>query len=62
MLLHGQSKLKDAETVYMRYLYDKHKKELPKLSNLRKQQMQVDDSEEEEEPESDNSQREVKFY
>lgn len=46
----------------MRYLYDKHKKELPKLSNLRKQQMQVDDSEEEEEPESDNSQREVKFY
>ena len=46
----------------MRYLYDKHKKELPKLSSLRKQQMQVDDSEEEEEPESDNSQREVKFY
>lgn len=61
MLLHGQSKLKDAETVYLRYLFDKHKKELPKLSNLRKQQMQVDDSEEEE-PESDNSQREVKFY
>ena len=31
MMIHGQSKLKDAEVVYMRYLYDKHKKELPKF-------------------------------
>jgi hypothetical protein len=30
MLLHGQSKLKDTELIYMRYLYDKYKKELPK--------------------------------
>lgn len=39
MMLHGQSKLKDAEVVYMRYLYDKHKKELPKLSNQRKAEL-----------------------
>jgi len=31
MMLHAQSKMKDAEQVYMRYLYDKHKKDLPEV-------------------------------
>ena len=30
MMLLAQSKLKDAENIYMRYLYDKHKHDLPK--------------------------------
>ena len=56
MMIHGQSKLKDAEVVYMRYLYDKHKKELPKF----KRQQMKDSSEEE--VDSDNSEREVKYF
>ena len=30
MMLLAKSKLKDAENIYMRYLYDKHKHDLPK--------------------------------
>ena len=54
MLLHGQSKLRDAESIYMRYLYDRHKKNLPEVDPNN-----VSSGEGEE---SDNEEREVKFF
>ena len=54
MLLHGQSKLRDAESIYMRYLYERHKKDLPQVDPNN-----VSSGEGEE---SDNEEREVKFF
>lgn len=56
MLLYAQSKLKDAEFTYMRYMYDKHKHSLPKGA-VKHQHVSSD-----EEKESDNEEREVKFF
>ena len=56
MMLHGQSKVKDAEYVYMRYLYDKHKHDLPKGAVNPK-----DVSSGEHSLESDGPDRKVKF-
>jgi len=54
MMLHGSSKMKDAEHVYMKYLYDKHKSELPTVDpkNVSSGEHSI---------ESDNPEREVKF-
>ena len=54
MVLHAQSKMKDAEHVYMKYLYDKHKKDLPQVDpkNVSSGEHSL---------ESDGPEREVKF-
>lgn len=66
MLLHGQSKLKDTELVYMRFLYDKYKKELPKQFTARSKkllrELSSSEGDEADKVESDNSEREVKFF
>ena len=45
MLLQAQSKVKDAEVLYMRYLYDKHKRQIPKGAiNPRNVRREVDEN------------------
>ncbi len=52
MLAHGQSKVRDAELIYMKYLYGRHKKDLPEIDPK-----DVSSNEQE----SDGPEREVKF-
>ena len=54
MMMHAQSKMKDAEHVYMKYLYDKHKPQLPGVDpkNVSSGEHSL---------ESDGPEREVKF-
>lgn len=59
MLLLGQNKLKDAEMIYMRYLYDKHRSNLPKGAVNPKNV--IDSSESEHSLPSDTPDREVEF-
>ena len=56
MMLHAKSKMKDAEFVYMRYLYDKHKGELPEQAVDPKNVSSGEHS-----LESDTPEREVEF-
>ena len=60
MLLQGQSKLKDAEIIYMRYLYEKHKKDLPKKSVDPRNVMPQSDEDSDMDP-PDVPSRKVKF-
>ena len=59
MLLQAQSKVKDAEVLYMRYLYDKHRADLPKGAIDPKNV--IDSSESERSLPSDTPDREVEF-
>lgn len=54
MMLLAKSKMKDTEYVYMRYLYDKHKPDVPDID--RKKVSSAENS-----VESDGPEREVKF-
>jgi len=55
LLLHAQSKVRDAEYIYMRYLYEKHK------NQLHEEVPQADVSSEEHSVQSDNPERVVEF-
>ena len=54
MVMHAKSKMKDAEHVYMKYLYDKHKPDLPDVDpkNVSSGEHSLED---------DGPEREVKF-
>jgi len=52
MLAHGQSKVRDAEQVYMKFLYGRHKKDLPNIDPKNVSSGEGD---------SDQPDREVKF-